>query len=296
MLSIKGLYISGFGHRYQGNQLTDKAEKMARMSQDKQAILFCRSLHALTMRFLGNPRKAIELTEGLIESMRETLSITTLSTLIFNRGIALAECGKIKEAMELLEYGIDTCEKFGGLLNLGRLYNCLGYCYSEIYNPEMAWELNIRGEDVARKLMDQYPMGRHLAGEVVAQANVNLMENLFDQGQIDAAWDRLKALEEESNSEDFARSRDRWVARKDILASEILLKRNEVSDAESIVQRNLEIAKREHLKKYEGRFLRLLGEIQLRRKEIENAISNFNEAILILREVGNRRQNCQAQS
>ena len=44
------------------------------------------------------------------------------------------------------------------------------------------------------------------------------------------------------------------------------------------------------MKKIEGRFLRLLGEIQMKRKEFERAISSISEAILILKEVGNPRQ------
>ena len=43
------------------------------------------------------------------------------------------------------------------------------------------------------------------------------------------------------------------------------------------------------MKKIEGRFLRLLGEIQMKRKEFERAISSISEAILILKEVGNPR-------
>jgi Flp pilus assembly protein TadD len=45
-----------------------------------------------------------------------------------------------------------------------------------------------------------------------------------------------------------------------------------------------------HTKKIEGRFLRLLGEVQMKRNDSDNAISSIGEAILILKEVGNPRQ------
>jgi Flp pilus assembly protein TadD len=50
------------------------------------------------------------------------------------------------------------------------------------------------------------------------------------------------------------------------------------------------MSRREHTKKIEGRFLRLLGEVQMKRNESDNAIRSLNEAILILKEVGNPRQ------
>ena len=116
------------------------------------------------------------------------------------------------------------------------------------------------------------------------------MENLFDQGKTEEVWDRIKSFEEESKSPDYNRSRDRWEARLDFLASLILLQREKVDEAEARIIKNLEISRREHTKKIEGRFLRLLGEVQMKRNEFDNAISSISEAILILKEVGNPRQ------
>ena len=48
------------------------------------------------------------------------------------------------------------------------------------------------------------------------------------------------------------------------------------------------------MKKIEGRFLRLLGEVQMKRNESDNAIRSLSEAILMLKEVGNPRQLWQA--
>ena len=173
---------------------------------------------------------------------------------------------------------------------MGRLYNTLGYCYSEIRHPEEAWKWNLKSEGIARKLMEQYPMGGTILGEIIAQANVNLMENLFDQGNTEEVWKRIKSFEEESKSPDYNRSRDRWEARLDSLASLILLQREKVDEAEARIIKNLEISRKEHMKKIEGRFLRLLGEVQMKRNELDKAISSICEAILILKEVGNPRQ------
>ena len=234
------------------------------------------------------------MTEGLVEVLHSIFGFDYLPTVIWIRGLALAETGRIEEAMPLFREGIEICEKSGSTFWLVRLYNCLGYCYSEIYDPRKAWNWNVRSEEAARKLMSQYPMGRQMAAEVAAQASVNMMENLFDQGNPDGAWDRIKSFETESRGDDFSRLRDLWFARMDYLASQILLQRDDVGKAEAIITENLEKSRREHMRKNEGRFLRLLGEVQMKRNESDNAIRSFSEAILILKEVGNPRQLWQA--
>jgi tetratricopeptide (TPR) repeat protein len=247
---------------------------------------------AISERWLGRPVKTVELTEGLVEAVSKMFNLNELTGLIYFRGLSLAEIGRIEDALAALKHGIDLCEKFGGAIHLGRLYNALGYCYSEIHNPEEAWKWNLKSEEIARKLMKQYPMGG--LGEIVAQANVNLMENLFDQGKTEGVWDRIKSFEDEANNPDFYRARDRWEARLDFLASLILLQRENLDEAGVRIIENLEISRREHTKKIEGRFLRLLGEVQMKRDESDKAIHSLREATVILKEVGNPRQLWQA--
>jgi Flp pilus assembly protein TadD len=120
------------------------------------------------------------------------------------------------------------------------------------------------------------------------------MENLFDEGKIDEAWDRMESLKEESRSDDYDMVRYVWESRMNYLAAQILLQRNEIGQAEVLIGENLERARTQGMKKREGGFLRLLGKVQIRRNESENAIENFNEAAVILNEVGNPRQLWQA--
>lgn len=239
-------------------------------------------------------KKTIELTEGHVEVLRSIFNWNQISGLMFLRGLALAEFGRIEDGIEMLRDGIEICEKFGGAIMLGRLYNSLGYCYQEILLPERAWNFNLQSEEVARKLMEQYPMGREMAGEVVAQACVNLMENLFDQGKTEKAWLQMKSFEEETKSADYVRARDQRESRMNYLTAQILLQRNSIGEAEDLIRKNLERVRELHARKREGGFLRLQGEVHVRRNEFENAIVNFGEAIQILKEVGNPRQLWQA--
>jgi class 3 adenylate cyclase/tetratricopeptide (TPR) repeat protein len=290
ILSIKGFYLGSIGYRYEGYKTAVEAEAMALQTGNPRSVVATRILRALAERWLGRPGKTVELTEGLADVLSNMFYLNQLSGLIFTRGLSLAEIGRIEDAFAALKHGIDLCEKFGGVVHLGRLYNTLGYCYSEIHHPEEAWKWNLKSEEIARKLMEQYPMGGLIPGEIVAQANINLMENLFDQGKTEEVWERIKSFEEESRSPGYNRSRDRWEARLDSLTSLILLQRKKVDEAEARIIKNLEISRREHTKKIEGRFLRLLGEMKMRRNEFDNAISSISEAILTLKEVGNPRQ------
>jgi tetratricopeptide (TPR) repeat protein len=270
--------------------MTVEADAMALQTGNPRAVGVTHVLRALAERWLGRPGKTVELTEGLTDALSKMYSLSHLSGLIFIRGLSLAEIGRIEEALAALEHGIDLCEKLGGAPNLGRLYNTLGYCYSEIHHSEEAWKWNLKSEGIARKLMEQYPTAGPVGAEIVANANVNLMENLFDQGKTEEVWNRIKSFEEESKRADYKIARDRWEARLDFLASLILLQREKVDEAGARIIKNLEISRREHMKKIEGRFLRLLGEMKMKRNEFDHAISSMNEAILILKEVANPRQ------
>jgi class 3 adenylate cyclase/tetratricopeptide (TPR) repeat protein len=292
ILSIQGFYLATLGHFYEAYNMEVEAEAMALQTGNQRAVVATRIRRALAERWLGNPRKTIELTEGLTDAFSKIFNLSQLSALIFIRGLSLTEIGRVEDALAALKYGIDLCEKSGGAGHLGRLYNAMGYCYGEIHRPEEAWKWNLKSEGIERKLIEQYPMGRQVLQScgVVAQANVNLMENLFDQGKTGEAWDRIKSFEEESKSGDYSRGQDRLEARLDFLTSLILLQRDNVDEAWASVTRHLEISRREHTKKIEGRFLRLLGEVQAKRNEFDNAISSMSKAILILKEVGNPRQ------
>jgi class 3 adenylate cyclase/tetratricopeptide (TPR) repeat protein len=294
ILSMKGFYLGGLGHHYEGHKMTVEAEAMALQAGNQEAVGVCRLVLALTERWQGRPGKTVELTEGLTDALSKMFNHYQLSGVIFIRGLGLAEIGRIEDAFAALKHGIDLCEKFGIALNLGRLYNALGYCYGEIHHPEEACRWNLKSEEIARKLMEQYPMGGNLSAEIVWNANANIMENLFDQGSKEEAWDRIKSFEEELRIPEYYRGRDRYEARLDFLASLILLQRGNIDEARARIIKNLEISRKEHTKKTEGRFLRLLGEVQMKSNESDNALSSLNEAIQILREVGNPRQLWQA--
>ena len=294
ILSSMGSHLILEGRPRKAKQIHMEAEKMAEAAGDPQVIAYGRAVRSATERWFGRPQKTIELTEGIAEIASEMFNMTGMSYVVFIRGIALAETGRIEEGMAILKDGIDLCEKFGVSIRLGCLYNCLGYCYGEIHNIERAAELNKKGEEIARNLLIKYPMGRHQYAEMLAQSRINLMENYFDQGNLDAAWNGIQDLKEEAKSEDFNWFRHQWESRMNYLAAQILLIRNDTALADTIIQENLKLVKDKLLKKRQGCFLRLAGELLLKQSEFENALNYLRESVHILEEVGNPRQLWQA--
>jgi tetratricopeptide (TPR) repeat protein len=170
----------------------------------------------------------------------------------------------------------------------------LGYCYGEIHNIERATALNRRGEEIARSLLKKYPMGRHQYAEMLAQSHINLMENYFDQGNLDEAWNGIQSFKVETKGEDFNWFRHQWESRMNYLAAQILLFRNDTAQADTIIKENLKLVKDKLMQKRQGCFLRLAGKLLLKQNEFENGLNYLRESIHILEEVGNPRQLWQA--
>jgi class 3 adenylate cyclase/tetratricopeptide (TPR) repeat protein len=289
-LSNMGFCTTVYGDAKKANQMTLDAEQIATETGQMEAIFTARMTRSFTERLLGYPKKTIELTEGMFEALRKSYSLIPLMYLILVRGNALAEIGRIEDSIAILRNGIEIFEKFGAFFRLASFHNSLGYCYGEIHQHQHAWKLNLKSEEIARRQMEEYPLGRRLYAELAAQASVNLMENLFDQGKLDAAWDRMESLKEESRSKDYDLMRYRWETRMNYLSARILLFRNEHARAGALIQGGIKTARTQNHKKREGCFLRLLGDIQFSRGETDNAINSVNEGILVLKDVGNPRQ------
>ncbi len=281
---------SCFGSLMKAQSLALASEEIAREIEDPSEMIGARMMRSFPERWLGHPDKTIELTEGTIELIQQSFDFTMLSNTLWNRAVAFAETGRIEDSISLLNRGIGISEKYGPFYRHASFLNCLGYAYGEIHQTEKAWNFNLASDKAARELFEKYPMGRLQYAEIAAQARVNLMENLFDQGEIDESLKRLKAFEVASKNADYDMVRYIWESRMYCLASQILIEQNELDQAENMILNNLEEARKSDLKKRCGSFLRLLGEVQVRRNEFDHAIANYNNAIVTFKEVGNPRK------
>jgi class 3 adenylate cyclase/tetratricopeptide (TPR) repeat protein len=285
-----GLAKGRGGDPAEGLQLVCESEQLAMQSGKPGTVFFARLIRAVLERWLGRPNKTIELTEGVVELLRMRFGLSGLPAAIQIRGIALAEIGRIEEAMNVIRTGIDLCEKYGAIYRLGALYNCLGYCYGELRLPARALDHNIRGEEIARRLFRKSNMGSMNHAEMIGHAAINTIENLLEQGETDNAWDRLESFQQESRGAIYDAARWPWESRMNYMAAQICLRRNQVDRTETMIRETLEKVRRSQSKKREGSLLRLLGEVNLKCNEFESAFMHMNEAIGLLTQVGNPRQ------
>lgn len=72
--------------------------------------------------------------------------------------------------------------------------------------------------------------------------------------------------------------------------AQVLLRKNDIHGAGELISESLKRATNLGLKKREGCFLRLLGEVQTRKNDLEPATKNIHEAIRVLKDVGNPRK------
>jgi len=291
-----GFGWSLLGDLDRGLQIVNESEQLAMQTGKPGPIFYARLIRAIMERWLGRPDKTIELTEGVVELLRLRFGLSALPAAIQVRGIALAEVGRVEEAMAVIRTGIDLCEKYGAAYRLGALYNCLGYCYGELYLPDRAWGYNVRGEEVARRLFLKSNMGSPHHAEMMSHAVVNTIQNFLEQGETGKAWDRLETFQKESRAPIYHAARWNWESRMNYLAARIFFQRNEVDRAESLILETLEKVRQTQSRKREGSLLRLLGEVNLRRNNHDQATAYIGEAIEILQKVGNPRQLWEAQA
>jgi class 3 adenylate cyclase/tetratricopeptide (TPR) repeat protein len=266
-----------------------QALALAKQSCQPAALLTAGLLLAILERWRGNPGKALGHCEGIVEMLRSGFNIFLASAGAFARGLALTDVGKYDEAIRFLREWIDLMEQNSIYLNLGRCYNSLGWAYSEIYDFQRAISLNKKALENVSTLRTS-PSLLFSALEMEGQSQVNLMENKFDMGSVDEAWDHIVRFEQVSDQPEYAFLRDRWASRLELLKGNILLSRGNLDEAEELARGCLDTAVRRGYKKYAARAERLLGNTLIRREAHETAETMLRSALLRLEDVGNPKQ------
>jgi tetratricopeptide (TPR) repeat protein len=169
------------------------------------------------------------------------------------------------------------------------LFNTLGWTYSELYDLEKAFQRNNKARDNALNLRSS-PAIIYSALEMKSQAEVNLMENKYEMGKIDEAWDYLVRFEEISLAPGYEFYRQRWLTRMNDLKGRIALDRGNLDGAENLANDCLQIAKDWGYKKCEGRAERLMGQMLTARGGCDQAEDHLRTALSKLEAVGNPKQ------
>jgi tetratricopeptide (TPR) repeat protein len=165
----------------------------------------------------------------------------------------------------------------------------MGWAYSEIYNLEKAFHCNNRALDNVPTLRKS-PAYIYSASEAHAQTEVNLIENKFEMGKIDEAWEHINRFEVESSHPDYVLLPDRWLTRLKDLKGTILLGRGELDGAEELAEECLGISKKRGFLKYIARAERLFGKILTVRGRYDQAAIKLQSALTKLEDVRNPKQ------
>ncbi|MFQ5917027.1 MAG: adenylate/guanylate cyclase domain-containing protein, partial [Candidatus Binatia bacterium] len=262
---------------------------IAEKSGQPAAIMHSRFVLAVLERWNGNPQRSLELQEGMIELLQSEFNIFIASLGSFVRGMALTDLGRYNEAIRFQNQWIDILEQNAIYLNLGRYYNGLGWTYSEVYDLEKALQLNNRALENVITLR-RSPAIVFSASEMQAMAEVNLMENKFEMGKVDDAWEHMTRFEKESAHPDYDLLRYRWSIRMKDLKGTILLSRGDLEGAEEIAKDCLDTATKRGMTKYVGKAERLFGQILTMRGAHDLAEAELKSALAKLEEIGNPKQ------
>lgn len=266
-----------------------EALKLAKESADPSAIFFISLMLSLQERWRGNPRQSLRYSEGMVERLQSASMIHLASAVSITRGWALTDLGEYNEAIAFQKKWINILERNSIYLILGRVYNGLGWTYSEVYELEQAAFFNNRAIQIAVALQ-KMPALIYTTAEILAMSEVNLMENKFEMGMIDEAWDRIMQFEKISADPAYDLNRERWQTRMNELKGNILLHRGDTDGAEELGKKCLYRVSKRGFKKYIGRAERLLGRVLLQKKAYEQAEAKFKSALATLEKVENPKQ------
>jgi class 3 adenylate cyclase/tetratricopeptide (TPR) repeat protein len=266
-----------------------RALALAEKSGQPLAQIRARWGMALFERWFGNPKKSLDYLKDFLKKSQYILSIFDVTLSSFMYGMALTDAGQYREAVSYLGQWIGVLERNEVYLNLGRCYNCMGWVHSELYDLDQAQKFNTKALENAANLLKS-PGILFSALEMQAQTEVNLMENSFEIGRIDEAWDHITRFEEQSAPADYNYIRVRWETRMKDLKGTILMCRGDLDGAEKLARQNLEKSTERGYKKNIAKAEKLLGQILSRRSAYDFAEDNFKAALSKLREIGNPKQ------
>ncbi len=245
------------------------ADKREHVSARTMGLLQRGQLHLHQTEYAN----AIErLTEGIGEALETGDCFKHLYGL-FMLGMAQANSGKISDALESFTKMKSLAERNGDHFWLVRYPNCVGWIYRELQDAARATMHDQRGAQLTVETSLQ---------EVLAHSLINLGQDHLEVGRTTEA---RAALDEAQK----ARDRDPWMRwrhniRLQAARSEFLLGQESFEEAESSARELMALASRYKCRKHLALAHKILGEIAVRRGQMQVAEVEFKAAIDLLRQ------------
>jgi tetratricopeptide (TPR) repeat protein len=276
------LYILKAGvHQRQG--LLEEAATWAQAGNDIAAQLSTRGgrraaahtsylLGAIYYRS-GDLDQAIRHCQDSVSTYEEIDNVVGLARAYNNLGSSYRQKGDWKSAREALQKSLGINRKIGEIQELGAVTNNLGNIYMNQGDWKLAAEHFMESHSIWVKLGALLPQAITLSN--LSQVYINH----GDSASAETALIESQALFDQVETKGFiAELERRW--------AEYFLLVGDTERAMRKIDRALELAKKQDQPRL-GLVLRVLGEIQIARSELEEAESTLDESLRLLRELGN---------
>ncbi len=199
---------------------------------------------------------------------------TDLLRITWMRGMALANQGRISDALQTLEDGVRTGEINGERYWISRIPNTVGWIYSELLDPEAALKHNLDGIVAGQQ-----------AGtpEVEANSHINASNAYTALGDLNLAWRHL------SEGQQILNAAGEWLKWRFIIRLELeyanyWLARQDTVQARAAAKRALAKAEAVLARKHVAWAHKLLADIDLLEGIPERAVTKYTAALEILRQ------------
>jgi tetratricopeptide (TPR) repeat protein len=224
-------------------------------------------------RLQGNYKRSIHLLSDAQALARSRNVPLSLMRSIWISGLAAAEQGAYDEALAAFEESIALTQKIGDESYYLRTLNSLGWLYLSAGNIRRSMEFNQRAAEESRTRGD---------AELMANSALNLADVHMAAGDLSAAWEALRgvcALADDPHTSAWMK----WRYSQHLFASlgELWLARGNPSKAEENIRHCARLAKRHNSRKYIARALRLQGQVQMARMDLEGAEHSLAQALAV---------------
>jgi class 3 adenylate cyclase/tetratricopeptide (TPR) repeat protein len=244
--------------------------------------VFAQAFVALQANWEGRYGQAVEQVADAVRVARDQGLLVPLLWAVWITGVVAAGKGDYDRALTTLEDHLKLCEKVGDEVMSHRVFNTLGWLWTEFGDAERAIEVNRRGAEGARKRGDP---------ETLANAELNLADSLLAHGDLVQAQDigdGVHRLVKDPATSEWMR----WRYSTHLFATmgDIALARGDHARAREWADHCLEIATRTKAPKNLVKGWRLRGEIALARRQLDDAAATLTKALEFARTIGNPTQ------
>lgn len=190
------------------------------------------------------------------------------------RGMALANQGRISDALQTLENGVRTGEINGERFWVSRIPNTIGWIYSELLDPETALKHNLDGIVAGQQAGTQ---------EVEANSHINASNAYTALGDLNLAWRHLSEGRQILNAAgEFLKWR--FIIRLELEYANYWLVRRDLAKARASAEIALTKAEAVLARKHVAWAHKLFADIDLLEGKPEHAVTECGTALEIIKD------------